>query len=147
MFTWMNGSIIAALTPRRIELTDTFLTIISIDVLSKTLTTISQQCSKVHRYSFSWLTKSRQSNWCQIWKKSCSLHWIWLLINKWVRIYWKMFKILIVLKKLIFIAIFMDFFSDILYDSFTLLFCWNIPVWIKHSTHVSLFDIKEWTWF
>ena len=47
-----------------------------------------------------------------------------------------MFKILIVLKKLIF----MDN-NDIIYDSFTLLFCWNIPVWIKHSTYVSLFDI------
>ena len=47
-----------------------------------------------------------------------------------------MFKILIVLKKLIF----MDN-NDIIYDSFTLLLCWNIPVWIKHSTHVSLFDI------
>ena len=31
--------------------------------------------------------------------------------------------------------------NDIIYDSFTLLFCWNVPVWIKHSTDVSLFDI------
>ena len=37
-----------------------------------------------------------------------------------------MFKILIVLKKLIF----MDN-NDIIYDSFTLLYCWIIPVWIK----------------
>ena len=47
-----------------------------------------------------------------------------------------MFKIFIVLKKLIF----MDN-NDILYDSSTLLFCWNIPVWIKYSTHASLYDI------
>ena len=46
-----------------------------------------------------------------------------------------MLKILIVLKKLI------KDNNDIIYDWFTLLFYWNIPVWIKHSTHVSLFDI------
>ena len=40
-------------------------------------------------------------------------------------------KILIVLKKLIF----MDN-NDTIYNSFTLLVCWNIPVWIKRSTHV-----------
>ena len=37
-----------------------------------------------------------------------------------------MFKIVIVLKKLIF----MDNYG-ILYDLFTLPFCWNLPVWIK----------------
>ena len=47
-----------------------------------------------------------------------------------------MLKILIVLKKLIS----MDN-NDIIYDSFTLLFFWNVPVWFKHSTHVSLFVI------
>ena len=31
--------------------------------------------------------------------------------------------------------------NDILYESFMLLFCWNIPVGIKQSTHVSLYDI------
>ena len=47
-----------------------------------------------------------------------------ILLNEWEYIE-KMFKIVIVLKKLIF----MDN-NDIIYDSFTLLFCWNIPVWI-----------------
>ena len=47
-----------------------------------------------------------------------------------------MFKILIVLKK----YIFMDK-NDNFYGYFTLLFCWKISVLIKHSSHVSFYDI------